>query len=63
MSRVLIFTIYVLVDLLIIGGVLWAAFVARWPARQFFIPAALLFALNGVLLVWMTVKNTPHGGS
>jgi hypothetical protein len=53
--------VYVLVDLLIVGAVLWAAFVARFPARQFFIPAALLFVLNGAWLIWMTIKHTPPG--
>jgi len=49
-------------DLLIVAGVLWAALVAHWPARQFFFPAIILFVMNGVWLLWMTVKNTPHGG-
>ncbi|HEX2330674.1 MAG TPA: hypothetical protein VHN74_18270, partial [Candidatus Angelobacter sp.] len=61
MSRTQIMLTYVLIDLLIVGAVLWAAFVARWPVRQFFIPAALLFVLNGAWLIWMTIKHTPPG--
>ncbi|HET7872417.1 MAG TPA: hypothetical protein VFL42_07880 [Terriglobales bacterium] len=63
MSRFWIFGIYVLVDFLIVAGVLWAAFYARWPVRQFLLPAAVLFVLNGVWLVVMTIRNTPPGGS
>lgn len=61
MSRAKIFTIYTLVDLLIVAGALWAAFGARWPARQILFLAAVLFVLNGLWLVVMTVKNTPRG--
>lgn len=62
MSRLKIFAIYVALDFLIIAGVLWAAFAQRWPAYQFLIPAIVLFALNGLWLIVMTVKNTPPGG-
>ncbi len=63
MSRTQIMIIYVLIDLLIVGAVLYAAFGMRWPAHQFFVPAALLFVLNGAWLIWMTIKHTPPGGS
>ncbi len=62
MSRLTIFGVYIAVDFLIIAGVLWLAFGERWPARQFFIPAIVLFAMNGLWLIVMTVKNTPPGG-
>ncbi|HSM87445.1 MAG TPA: hypothetical protein VLT16_14910 [Candidatus Limnocylindrales bacterium] len=62
MSRVTILTVYVLIDCLIIGGVIWAAF-ARYPIRNFLLPAAVLFVLNGLWLVWITVKNTPPHSS
>jgi hypothetical protein len=57
MSRAKIFAIYVIFDLMIVGGVIWCVF-QRWPVRQYLIPAAALFAVNGVWLVVMTVKNT-----
>jgi hypothetical protein len=62
MSQTKIFTIYVVFDLLIVAGVLWCA-VQRIPVRQYLIPAAVLFVVNGVWLVVMTVKNTPPGSS
>lgn len=62
MSRLKIFAVYVALDLLIIVGVLWAAFAQRWPAHQFLIPAIVLFALNGLWLIVMTIRNTPPGG-
>jgi len=61
MSRIAILAIYVVVDLLIVGGVIYAAF-AHVPLRQFFLPATMLFVLNGGWLVWMTIKKTPPGG-
>ena len=59
MSRTKIFVIYTLLDLLIVAGALWAAFIARWPAKNILLPAAVLFVLNGLWLVMMTIKNTP----
>jgi uncharacterized membrane protein len=63
MSRTKIFAVYTIVDLLIVAGALWAAFGLRWPARQILPAAAVLFVLNGVWLVVMTIRNTPPGGS
>lgn len=63
MSRTGIFAIYIIVDFLIVAGALWAAFYARWPATRFLLPAAVLFVLNGLWLVVMTVKKTPPGAS
>lgn len=57
MSRTKIFALYVVFDLLIIGGVLWCAF-QGWPVRQYLIPAMVLFVLSGVWLVVMTVRST-----
>jgi uncharacterized membrane protein AbrB (regulator of aidB expression) len=59
MSRRWIFTIYILIDLAIVGGVVWCA-LRRVPAAKFFFPAIILFVLNGVWLVVMTLKNTPQ---
>jgi hypothetical protein len=60
MSRATIFTIYIVVDLLMVGGVIWCVF-ERVPVGKYFIPAAVLFVLNGALLVVMTVRKTPPG--
>ena len=59
MSRSRIFTIFVLLDLAIIAGVVWCVF-QRVPVGKYLIPAFILFTLNGVWLVTMTVKNTPR---
>jgi hypothetical protein len=58
MSRMRIFSTYIIVDLTIVGGVVWCVF-HGWSVRQYLIPAAVLFVLSGVWLVVMTVKNTP----
>ncbi|HMC32269.1 MAG TPA: hypothetical protein VKL99_15655 [Candidatus Angelobacter sp.] len=58
MSRASIFTIFILVDLAIVAGVVWCVF-QRVPAGKYFIPAAILFALNGLWLVVMTVRSMP----
>ena len=58
MSRRWIFTIYILIDLAIVAGVVWCVF-QRLPAGKYFIPAVILFVLNGVWLVVMTLKKTP----
>jgi hypothetical protein len=59
MSRGWIFTIFILIDLAIVGGVVWCVF-QRVPVGKYFLPAVLLFMLNGVWLVVMTVRNTPR---
>jgi hypothetical protein len=58
MSRPKIYVTYILLDLLIVAGVVWCVF-ARWPVRQYLIPAAVLFVLNGIWLVVMTIRHTP----
>jgi hypothetical protein len=58
MSRPRIYATYILLDLLIVAGVVWCAF-ARWPVRQYLLPAAALFVVNGVWLVVMTIRHTP----
>jgi hypothetical protein len=62
MSRGWIFTIFILVDLLIVAGVVWCAF-QRIPVNKYSLPAVLLFMLNGAWLVVMTVRKTPPGSS
>jgi hypothetical protein len=61
MSRVKILFVYVAIDLLIVGGVVWCVF-QHMPVNKYFFPAVLLFMLNGAWLVVMTVRNTPPGG-
>ncbi|HEV7674285.1 MAG TPA: hypothetical protein VGQ12_07125 [Candidatus Angelobacter sp.] len=61
MSRGWIFAIFILIDLAIVGGVVWCVF-QRMPTSRYLFPAALLFMLNGVWLVVMTVRKTPPGG-
>ena len=58
MSRGWIFSIFILVDLAIVGAVVWCVF-QRIPASRYLIPAAVLFVLNGLWLVIVTVRNTP----
>ena len=58
MSRAKIFTIYVVIDLLIVAGVVWCVF-QRVPVGKYLLPAILLFTVNGVWLVVMTIRNTP----
>jgi hypothetical protein len=62
MSRVKILFVYVAIDLLIVGGVVWCVF-QRMPVSKYFFPAVLLFMLNGAWLVVMTVRKTPPGSS
>lgn len=62
MSRTKIFTIYIAIDLLIVAGVVFCVF-QRMPVGKYFLLAVLLFMLNGVWLVVMTVRRTPPGGS
>ena len=58
MSRRSIFLVFILVDLAIIAGVVWCVF-QRIPVGKYLIPAFLLFVLNGIWLVIMTIRNTP----
>ena len=58
MSRAAIYTIYILIDLLIVAGVMWCA-LNRIPAGKFFLPAVALFVLNGIWLLVMTLRKTP----
>jgi len=59
MSRGWILSIYVVVDLVIVAAVVWCVF-QRIPVSRCLIPAMVLFALNGLWLVIVTVRNTPH---
>jgi hypothetical protein len=58
MSRVKILFVYVAIDLLIVGGVVWCVF-QHMSVNKYFFPAVLLFMLNGAWLVVMTVRKTP----
>jgi len=58
-TKLKIFTIFIIVELAIIGAVIWAAF-HHIPARQYLLPAIVLFSLNGLWLVWMTLRNMPR---
>ncbi|HEY1939717.1 MAG TPA: hypothetical protein VGJ33_17435 [Candidatus Angelobacter sp.] len=58
MSRAKILTIYVVLDLLIVVGVVWCVF-QHMPVSKYFFPAILLFMANGAWLVVMTVRSTP----
>jgi hypothetical protein len=58
MSKARIFSIYVVLDLAIVVGVLLCVG-HRWPVGRYLIPAAALFVLNGIWLIVMTVKHTP----
>jgi hypothetical protein len=61
MSRVKIILVYVAIDLLIVGGMVWCVF-RHVPVSKYFFPAILLFIANGAWLVVMTVRKTPPGG-
>jgi hypothetical protein len=56
-SKTKIFLIFTVVDLSIAGACIWCA-VHRISARRFLLPAIVLFCLNGLWLVWMTIRNT-----
>jgi hypothetical protein len=58
MSRAQIFTIFTLIDLAIIAGVIWCVF-QHMAVSKYFFPAILLFIANGAWLVVMTVRKTP----
>jgi len=60
MSKITIFSIFIIIDLAIVGACIWAAF-HRIPVRQFLFPAIVLCGLNGLWLVWMTIRATPPG--
>ena len=60
MSRATIFTIFILIDLAIVAGVVFCVF-QRIPVGKYFIPAVILFVLNGLWLVVMAVRTTPPG--
>lgn len=58
MSRTGIFTFFILIDLLIVAGVVWCVF-QRVPVSKYLLPAIVLFTVNGLWLVVMTVRKTP----
>ncbi|HEY6971340.1 MAG TPA: hypothetical protein VJA94_19170 [Candidatus Angelobacter sp.] len=58
MTRTQIFVIFVVVDLVIVGACVWSVF-HRIPARQFLVPAIIMFTLSGLWLLWMTLRHTP----
>jgi len=58
MSRAKILIAYIVIDLLIVGGVVWSVF-QHVPVSKYFFPAVLLFILNGAWLLVMTVRRTP----
>lgn len=60
MPKARILAIYIIIDLLIGAGVVWCL-LRGIPVSKYLIPAAVLFVLNGLWLVWMTVKHTPYG--
>lgn len=61
MPKIRILAIYGVIDLLIGAGVVWCV-LQRIPVTKYLIPAAVLFVLNGVWLVVMTIRTTPPGG-
>jgi len=62
MSRTKIYVAYVLLDLVIVAGVVWCVF-QRISVGKYLIPAAVLFVLNGLWLIAMTIRHTPPGQS
>jgi len=62
MSRATIFTIFILIDLAIVAGVVWSVF-QHVPVSKYLFPSVLFFLLNGLWLVVMTVRKTPPGAS
>jgi hypothetical protein len=59
MTRTRIFTAYVAIDLLIVVGVVWCVF-EKMPVSKYLIPAMVLFTLNGLVLLVLTIRNTPQ---
>ena len=62
MPRAWILSIFILVDLAIVAGVLFCVF-QHVPVSKYFFLAILLFVANGAWLVVMTIRNTPPGTS
>ncbi len=58
MPKANILAAYVVIDLLIVAGVVWCVF-QKMPVSKYLIPAAVLFVLNGLWLVVVTVSKTP----
>jgi uncharacterized membrane protein YqjE len=58
MSRGWIFLIFILIDLAIVAGVVWCVF-RGVPVGKYLVPAFVLFSLNGIWLVIMTIRSTP----
>jgi hypothetical protein len=58
MSRTQIFTIFTLIDLAIVAGVILCVF-QHVPVNKYFFPAVLLFVANGAWLLVMTIRKTP----
>jgi hypothetical protein len=59
MPRGAIFTIFIVIELLIVGVVVWCA-MRKVPAGKFLVPAMVLFVLNGTWLIVATLRNTPR---
>jgi hypothetical protein len=59
MSRAKILIVYIVIDLLIVAGVVWCVF-QHAPTGKYFVPAVVLFVLNGLWLVVMMVRKTPQ---
>jgi len=59
MSRAQIFITYILIDLAIVGFVVWCFF-QHVPVRTFFLPAAALFVAGGIWLIWATIRSMPQ---
>jgi hypothetical protein len=60
MPKIRILVIYGVIDLLIGAAVVWCV-LRGMRVSQYFLPAALLFVLNGVWLLVMVIKTTPAG--
>ena len=58
MPRVIIFGLYIVIDLLIVAGVVWCSF-QKVPVSKYLFPSIGLFIANGIWLVVITVKKTP----
>ena len=59
MSRTIIFTTYILIDLLIGAGVVWCMF-QHIPVSKYLIPAFVLFTINGIWLLIATIRSMPQ---
>ena len=59
MSLAKIFTMFIVIDLLIVAGVVFCVFHGM-PVGKYLPPAIVLFVLNGLWLVVMTIRKTPH---